>query len=180
MFGGLALDLTENLARAFFDLCHEEDLDSDVRDDLLEIGRAFSKNCDIISLLDCPGISLSERQSIVCDILVGAHAYTVNLMCILTADRIVSSFSKIVTLYNSYYEVAHGIEHVTAITAAPMTNDQIARLKNVLEGKRQKTIILENKVDRALIGGILLKYPDMQTNATVSSELERIKRELLV
>lgn len=174
------MDLTENLAKAFFDLCREEDLDGAVRDELFEIDRAFSENGDIVSLLDCPGISLSERQSIVCDILVDAHAYTVNLMCILTADRIVASFSKIVTLYNSYYEVAHDIEHVTAITAAPMTDDQIANLRGVLENKRKKTIILENKIDRTLIGGILLRYPDKQTNATVSFELERIKRELFV
>lgn len=178
--GDLALDLTENLARAFFDLCHDENIDTIVRDELSEIDRAFCKNGDIVNLLDSPGISSSERQSIVCDILVGAHAYTINLMCILTADRIVSSFTKVVSLYNSYYETAHGIEHVAAITAAPMTEDQIKRLKSVLENKRKKTIILENKVDRTLIGGIVLKYPDMQTNASVSSELDRVKRELLV
>lgn len=174
------MDLAENLAKAFFDLCREEDLDTTVRDELSEIDRAFTENGDIVNLLDCPGISLPERQEIACDILVGAHMYTVNLICILTSNRIVSLFSRIVTLYNSYYEIEHGIEHVTAITAAPMTQDQIARLKDVLEIKRKKTIVLENKVDRTLLGGIVIKYPDMQTDASVSSELERIKRELFV
>lgn len=174
------MDLAENLAKAFFDLCREEDLDTTVRDELSEINRAFMENGDIVSLLDCPGITLPERQKIACDMLVGAHMYTINLMCILTSNRIVSLFSRIVALYNSYYEIAHGIEHVTAITAAPMTQDQVARLKDVLESKQKKTIVLENKVDRTLLGGIVIKYPDMQTNASVSSELERIKRELFV
>lgn len=171
------MNYTENLAKAFFELCHENGLDERVRDELSQILLAIDG--DAARLLDCSGVSLGERQDIVREALSGAHEYTRNLILMLTEERSVGLLKKIVDIFDALYDDAHGIERVVAVSAIAMTDDQLERLRANLEKKRGKTVVLKNRVDPSLLGGVLLEFSGTQTDATISSSLGRIRGELL-
>lgn len=173
------MNYTENLAKAFFELCHENELDERIKSELAEIVRALDTDADATRLLDCPGIPLAERQAIVCDALEGAHEYTKNLVLMLTEERSSEELRKVAEIFNTLYDDAHKIERVVAVSAIAMTDEQLRRLRENLEKKRGSRIVVENRIDPSLLGGVLLEFSDTQTDATVSSSLDRLHRELL-
>ena len=48
-----------------------------------------------------------------------------------------------------------------------------------LESKRKHNVILYNKVDTEILGGMIIEYPDSLTDASIASGLKNIKKDLL-
>ena len=76
------------------------------------------------------------------------------------------------------YKKACGTQHVTAVTAVAMTADEKQKLETVLRKKRKKEIELENEVDPSILGGIILRFSDSQTDASLKGRLEKAKYDL--
>ena len=87
-------------------------------------------------------------------------------------------FLKCIYAYNNQYNKIHGIEHVTAVTVIPMTDDEKERLINSLQKRRGTKISLTNVVDPSILGGIILKFPDSLTDVSLRGRLEKVKYDL--
>ena len=166
------MTFSESYGTALFELAHESGVDGRIRDELFGIRASFSGNKDAEKLLDCPGIPLEERQKVVCDALTGAHPFTLNFILILTEARKIRELDACIRVYSAEYDKAHGIEHVKAVTALPMNRDELERLRKSLEKKRHTTVILENRVDPDILGGIIIEYPDSRTDASIAGSLD--------
>ena len=53
------------------------------------------------------------------------------------------------------------------------------RLKNLIESKTGKTLLLVTEVDQSLIGGFVLEVEDKLLDASVSHQLERIRTQFI-
>lgn len=166
--------MTDKYAKALFELASEENVCDILKNELEEISDVLGENPELIRILDCPGIDIKERQNIINDCFSVYHKYVLNLLYILTEKRAVHLFSNLVDAYKK----AYGIEHITAVTAVPMTEKEIRKLELVLQKKRNKNIELENKVDPSILGGIILKFPDSQIDASLKGKLEKAKYDL--
>jgi F-type H+-transporting ATPase subunit delta len=60
------------------------------------------------------------------------------------------------------------------VTASPLNAKQADAIKEKLERKTGKTVILTNTVDAGIIGGVLLKYGGEQIDRSVKSSLKAI------
>ena len=164
--------------KALYDLVREDTIEDLIKDELSEIKKAFFKNPEIVPLLDCPGISFEARQKVISDCFSGAHEYVLNFLYILTEKRTVHLFLNCVDAYNNWYDNAHGIEHVTAVTVIPMTDDEKKRLIHSLQKKRGTKISLENEIDTSILGGIILKFPDSFVDSSLKGRLKKAKYDL--
>jgi F-type H+-transporting ATPase subunit delta len=64
-------------------------------------------------------------------------------------------------------------------TAAPISDALKDEFRKVLEASSGKTVLLDSKVDPALIGGVTIAIGDKVYDASVRSRLAEIKRSLL-
>ena len=166
--------MTESYAKALFELASEENICDSVKDELEKIREIIKENPELIRILDCPGIDIKERQNVVSDCFKGANKYILNLLYILTEKCAVHLFPDLAEAYKK----ASGIEHITAVSAIPMTEKEIQKLELVLQKKRNKKIDLENTVDPSILGGIILRFPDSQVDASLKGRLEKAKYDL--
>ena len=67
---------------------------------------------------------------------------------------------------------------VKAVTAVPMTEDQIARLTEKLAKITGKTIEVQCRVDPAVLGGVRLDYDGKRVDGTVQSRLDAVSNLL--
>ena len=70
------------------------------------------------------------------------------------------------------------ILEVTVITSQAMSDGIRQKLKDKLGSVSGKTILLDERVDRALLGGIILRYENTEIDSSVKGKLEKLKKQI--
>lgn len=68
---------------------------------------------------------------------------------------------------------------VRAVSAYPLTPDQIDALRQKLEGRLQRKVQIETDVDSKLIGGVLIHAGDKVIDGTIRGRLDRLAETIL-
>lgn len=166
-------------ASALFALAQEKNEEGEILSQLEQLDGILRENYDFVKLLDCPAIPTSERTALLDEAFCAAHEYVLNFLKVLCEDKCAKLFSQCVKEYKKEYEEKSGIAHYTAVTTAPLSARHRARLIEKLEKESGKTVILEETVDKSIIGGIILKGENNITDASVSARLKALREELL-
>lgn len=153
-------------------------MEKEIFEELTELSRIFRENPDYAVLLDSPTINVSERCTLIDKAFDGICEYAKNFLKILCEKKYVHIFTECVKEYEKQYNKKLGIEKVTAITAVPLSNELTEKLIHKLEKDTGKKIALELKVDKSILGGIILRTENSQTDASVRARLEGIRSEL--
>ena len=172
-------NLEQQFARAIFELSIECDERELVREELHLIEDVLKQNPTYKTLLDTPAITREEKLSLVETAFASLGSENVkNLIRLLTERRECHLFSSILRAYDALYDEALGILRVEAITAQAMTDAQKSSLSAKLAKKTQKTIVLSNIIDPEVLGGVLLRYGEVQLDGTLRSRLDTLGASL--
>ena len=101
-----------------------------------------------------------------------------NFLSLLCEKRSFYLFFACADAYDGFYDEAHNLLRATAITAVPMQAYQMDALSKKLESITDKTVILTNRIDENLIGGITLRYGGVQLDDSIRSRLDKLRRSL--
>jgi len=162
-------------AQGLYSLAKDEGLDGQILGELMVLKESFAAEPDFLRLLASPNLSKDERCEIIHKSLSGkVHTYVVNFLKILTEKDCIRHFPECAKAYRRQYNEDHGILPVKAITAVALTQQQIQRLKDKLEGITGNTVEIINQIDPACLGGVRLDFGGKQLDGTVKTRLESI------
>lgn len=166
--------------QAIYDLATSEGLGKTILDQLNVLDHCFTvEEPRYLKLLGTHDLTKQERCQILDDGFRGkVHPYVLNLMKILTEKGYIRHFSDCVDAYRESWYRDNGILLVKAVTAAPLTMDQLQRLTKKLSSLTGKTIELRHRIDPNVIGGIRLDYDGKRLDDTVSHRLEAVRAML--
>lgn len=169
---------TAGYGKALFELAAESGSDAQVREELELIRTLLKENRSYVTLLDTPAVSTEEKQELLRQAFGAVHPMLLNFLSLLCEKRSFYLFGACADAYDGCYDEAHNLLRATAITALPMQERQIAALKEKLEHITGKTVVLTNRTDETLIGGITLRYGGMQLDDSIRSRLDKLRRSL--
>ena len=86
--------------------------------------------------------------------------------------------SEVADCYMEMYNASRGRRLVTLKTAVPAP-DLCEQVKDMLQGRLGGEVVLNAEVDPALIGGFILIIDDKLLDASVSRQLEEIRRQFM-
>jgi len=160
---------------ALYDLAKSENLSDTVLQQITALKEAFAEEPDFLRLLAAPNLSKQER----CGILDNSfrdkvHPYVLNFLKILTEKGYSRHFPQCVDAYREHYNLDNGILPVQAVTAIPLTPEQSQKLQEKLAAITGKTILLQNRVDPEVLGGVRLDFDGRRLDDTVSHRLDAI------
>ena len=165
-------------AEALFALCNEEGKADKVMEELYQVSSVIKENREYAVILDSPAISLEERLSLIDTAFKDAEEYVINFIKILCEKKCVHILKDCIKQYEKIYNKERNIENVTVITAVPLSDSLREKLTSKLEKESGKKIILDLKVDKSLLGGIVLRTENSQTDASVRARLEAVRKAL--
>ena len=165
-------------AASLFSLAQDENMDSVIMKELLELMPVFLDNRDYATLLDSPTVPLAERLTLIDNAFSGFNEYVINFIKILCEKKSVHTFPDCVKHFEKLYNKANNIEKVTVITAHPLGDAVKEKLIAKLEKEYSKKIVPEYKTDADIIGGIIIRTDNSQTDASVRTRLDAIKAQL--
>lgn len=162
--------------QAIYDLAASESLGKTILDQLNVLDHCFTvEEPGFLKLLNAPTLTKQERCQILDDSFRGTvHPYVLNFLKILTEKGHIRHFPDCVSAYRESYCRDNDILPVKAVTAVPLTADQLTRLTRKLTSLTGKTIELRNHIDPAVIGGVRLDHDGKRLDDTVSHRLESI------
>ena len=83
-------------------------------------------------------------------------------------------------MFNSFigiYEYHHNIREATLATAVPMSDEVVQRLADAARKKTRSEIRIQQEVHPELLGGFVFRLGDIQIDASIAGQLERLKRK---
>ena len=160
-------------------LCAEEKLDQAVLEEMRAIGKAFKENEAFLHLLGNMSMSKEERVRIVDETFKGQiHEYTLNFLKILVERGAIHAFSECAAAYQESYFRDHQVAVAEVTTASPLNGEQRNRLTDKLKKLTGKEIVVKEKIDPSVLGGVLLQMDGKRYDNTVRHRLAAIKQTM--
>lgn len=168
-------------ARGLFELALEENLLEPVHKDMQLVAEVLDSNRELVKVLTNPVIFMEKKLAI----LKAVFGEKVQTMSLLFLEVIVKKtreplIREIALQFIHQYNAHKGILMACLITSVPATTafgDQIRERLQQLTGLQ---IALKQEVDVQLIGGFVLRFEDLQYDASIASRLQQLKREFEV
>lgn len=164
--------------QALYALAQAECLSDAIFRQLQLLKECFEAEPEYVELLSCAALSKQERCQLVDDLGFFLHRYVLNYLKIMTEKGYLRHFSDSFSAYQLQYYHDKGILSVTAVTAFSLSPLQNQRLRKKLAVITRKDVLLSNRVDEALLGGIRLEFDSNQLEDTISQRLETVRQLL--
>jgi len=165
---------------ALYALAKDEQLTETVLEQLRLLQDAFAAEPDYLRLLDNPVLSKDQRCKLLDESFRGnVHAYVLNFLKLLVEKGHIRQYPHCVTSFQDLYYEDNQILPVCATTSVALSQEQSDRLAKKLAGLTGKQILLSNKVDAKVLGGVCLNYDSKRIDDTVAHRLEDIKNLLV-
>lgn len=168
-------ELAREYGDGLYALTEEENISREVLEQMLALKSLFREQPDFVKLLGNMSLSKEERVKILDSVLRGQiHIYLLNFLKILCERCALNEYEGCLTAFKTLYNQAHGIVEATVTTAVPLDDEQRARMAEKLSKMTDKLVMLNEKVDEGIIGGVLLEMNGQRYDNTLKNRLKSI------
>jgi len=171
--------LSRRYAKAFFQLAQEQASEEAVGQEIQRFLAAYTAS-PLQTVLNNPAFGLDSRKKILLEVAKALSLSPVSvrfLSILLERDRLLY-LPSIVDRYRSLLNLAKGRVEATVVGAAPLDPTMMHRLRELLGGISGKEVVVHEETDPSLIGGLLVSLEGKVYDATVRTQLEKMKQRI--
>lgn len=170
--------ISKRYSRALIESAHDE-IDV-IRDDLGLIKETIKSSSDLRDVILNPTFNEEKVEEILVEIFASKiSAKTLNFLKMLVKAHRMDIFEDIAYWYCEFDDELKNKLKVSVISAIVLNDETKDRLKQKLEEKFKKTILLNYKVDESIIGGLIIKANDKIIDGSLKSKYERLRSNLM-
>jgi F-type H+-transporting ATPase subunit delta len=167
-------------AKALFQLAEEYKIQETIKKDLDEILICISESKEFRVLLETPLIKPFNKSKLINEIFEGRiEKLSLDFIHLLVKNKREAFLGQICLYFIDEYKLKQGIKEAIIFTADPLKPEHKKEILEYISNKLKLNIELHDKVDPSMIGGFILRIEDQQINASIKSQLRKIKRELI-
>jgi len=168
-------------AEALYDSAAAKGQAKDLLDELNAlITDVFQQNGALESYLTSSAVGRGHKQDAINKTFVGRSSETfANFLLVLNSHDRLDLLRPIQRAYKELFEERTGLILAEVSSAAPLSDQQVERLRSELRESFKKDPILAAKVDPDLIGGLMVKVGDWVYDASVRTQLETLRNQLI-
>ncbi len=172
------LTVASRYAKSLIDLAEEQNTLEEIRTDMEFFVQVAKSSNQLQAVLRNPIISHDKKLGILNGIFAGkVHRATMSFFKIMVDKSRAEILYYTAQEFVNQYNIKKHINKAVITSAAPLSeaNRQqiIAEVKAMAGGE----VVLQEKVDPALIGGFILTVGDRQIDTSVLSNLKKLKKE---
>ncbi|MCA9731022.1 MAG: ATP synthase F1 subunit delta [Deferribacteres bacterium] len=175
-----AVVLARRYAKALFELAKEKKVIDQVAADVNSFNATISQNSEIRHFLFSPEREIKEKIEVFERALVKACSPLFNrFLAFLLEKRRQHIFSEIATEFNVLYDSHANKIRGVVISAKQINKAEMKNLNNALAKQFNATVDLQNEVEEAIIGGLILKVGGKIYDNSLRSHVKQLERRLL-
>ncbi len=172
--------LSSRYANSLLSLAQEKGLMEEVQADLAGIKKAYNESAELRSFLKSPVININTKK-VAIEKAFGANISKLTLLFLekLVEARREMYIAEIAQSYHDSYKSFKGIITASVVTAAPMSDKIRAEVTNIIMNNKEfinaSAIEIEEKIDKNIIGGLIINVGDKQVDASFSKKINEFK-----
>ncbi|GAA5897678.1 hypothetical protein JCM6882_000066 [Rhodosporidiobolus microsporus] len=178
--------LAGKYAGALFQAAAKQDALKQVEADLKGV-KGVSADATVRDFLANPVLSAADKTSGIAALLSksspkGASDLTKNLFGVLAENGRLYETDKVIENFLEIMSAHRGEVKVTITTAQPLEKDLQKRLEDSLKASQVatagKNLVIENKVQEGILGGLIVDFGDKTIDLSVASRVSRLNAQL--
>ena len=164
-------------AKSFLDLALEQGSLDKAHTDMQFINDVCKSHPDFVNFLKSPIINTDKKQAVLISVFKGRlDKLTDAYVHLITGKKREMYLAEIAEAFIAQYNEKKKI--LTAVVTTANGIDDITRKKvmSLIKGEGTNEVILEEKTNKDLIGGFVIRVGDKQVDASIARKLQNMKR----
>lgn len=141
-----------------------------------EVANLLKSNDELLQLIKHPKLSTSKKKELFKSIFEGKveEELLSFLLLLIEKDRILQ-LSEILKEMRKVYLEKHKTVVAQVKTVVPLNEEEKSELIDKLQKKYGKTVLLNEEVDKSILGGVYLRVGNDVIDGTIKSKFEEIR-----
>lgn len=166
-------------SKASLEFAIEKNVSNEVMKDFKNISNVISSSLQLNQFLSNPVISSNLKSMILFKVFPDLSEKTRSIISLLSKNRRLSILDQVARDFISRLKKSKGKIIATVTSAVPLNEN----LKTFVSSKAKQMTNLEveidNKIDSSIVGGFIINIEDKELNASISNQIESLKRRLI-
>ena len=174
--GGIQASLAGRYAMALFELARDERQLDTVGASLATLKQALRDSEDFRTLVTSPLVKReeSERALAAASEALGLDPITRNFVGVLARNRRLSQISNVIRAFDMLAAGHRGEVTAEIVSAHPLSDDQVAALKDRLKARTGRDIAVDLAVDPSILGGLVVKVGSQMIDGSIRTKLNTL------
>jgi len=164
-------------AKAVLSLATDQKSADAINKDMKLIANTVADSKELSDMLQSPVIPSSIKKSTLLEVFKNSDKTTNSLIDLLITNNRIDILGDVALKYNQLFDESKGIQVATVTTAVVLTEDLKKKVLAKAKALTGKDVEVENIIDESILGGFILRIGDVQYNASVANQLNKLKRE---
>lgn len=166
-------------AQALMEVATEQNIVEEIYHQFRSVMRSLRDHKDIWEILMLPSVQSGEKKIILEKIYKGhINGYLFNLLMVVVTKNRLEDLKLIFESYRGMYHDLNQLVEANVVSAVDLTDEEMTRLKEKLEQRTKKTVLLSTEVDPSIMGGMIVYIGDQVIDGSVQRKLSLLKHEL--
>lgn len=166
-------------AKSILELAKDAGQTDAVAADMNTLAGTITESADLKAVLKSPVINAAQKIGVLKSIFDGKVSnVTINLMETVVNNKRESQLAEIAHSYLNQLNDLQNVVEAEITTAVPLTQELQMKAMEVIKSMSDKQIKLVEKIDKSIIGGIIVKIGDKQVDQSVRRRLQNFQKEL--
>jgi F-type H+-transporting ATPase subunit delta len=168
-------------AKALFELAREEGREAEVRAELGALAELLDESPELRAVLLQPLHPAVQRRAVLEAVSerLRVSALLRHFCAVLIEQRRLVDLDAIRAEYDRLADAEAGRMRAEVVSAAPLRDEQLARLRDALAARVGRQLDLEVRVDPELLGGVVAKVGDLLFDGSLRTQLRQLRAGLV-
>lgn len=176
----LAQQVAKKYSTALFELAFEKKLLDVAWDQFNSLAEFLRKDRTFLDFMEAPQVSDEKKLALVEKVFADRlEATFYDFLLVLVRKRRVKFLPEIIEHFDRLVRAEKGIARATCITAREITEAERRELVERLQRKTSTKIELEEKIDRSILGGMIVMLHNQIIDGSISHGLNLLKNRLM-
>lgn len=164
-------------ASALFDLAEEANQVRQVEKDLIALQGLLDESADLKRMVRSPVFSSEDQGRSIAAVAekAGLTPLVVNFLKVLARNRRLFAVGEMIRTFLTLAARQRGEVNAEVASAHPLSDEQLAALKDTLRASAGKDVQLITKVDPTLLGGLIVKMGSRMIDSSLRTKLTSLK-----
>lgn len=172
--------ITVRYAKALFQFAKEKNQLETFKNDIALVIDVLKGSTDFVLLLEAPVVKTSQKSKAVRLIFQDKiDEITIRFLEMIIENRREQHIPGICRNFLDLIRREQGVKTAVVTSASPLSKETTEQLKSLLEKNYNATVEMSEKVDEGLLGGFVLRFDDQQYDASIATQLRKVKETLV-
>jgi len=167
-------------AGALLEIAREKNILQQIEDELAVLGALVADDADFKMFCETPNISADSKKEFVEKVFKNSFSVEmIHFLKVLIDNSRLNELKSIKEAFHQLLDEEGGRLRVVITGIEAFDRALIGKIKDALAKKFKKEILIEEKIDKSILGGIIIRIGDLIIDGSLIKDLNNIRRNLL-